>query len=340
MNSSDKEFYKNRVEKNPALLNLYRDILKDLKKVEKTLRFFSRSPNKLISEVSAYLFQEDGKRIRPALVILCSKLLGYKGKEHILMASLVETIHTASLIHDDIIDNSEIRRGKPTIHAKWGPNITVLLGDYLYIKALGLSLRSRYRRIGETLTDISAKMIDGELEEYYNSGNLELGEKEYLDIIKNKTASLFSASCQIGGIIANASEEEENFLAAYGASLGMSFQIIDDLLDFTGEEKVLGKPILSDLSEGRITLPLIYTLSNDGQQNRRRIVKILKRKKFEKDSLKEILRIVKSNGALEYTYQKAQEFSSKSKEIISRFPESAHRESLNLLSEFILTRKR
>jgi len=340
MNLSDKEFYKNRLEKNPGLLNLYRNILKDLEEVEEMLRLFSRSPNKLISEVSTYLFQENGKRIRPALVIICSKLLGYKGKEHIIMAALVETIHTASLIHDDIIDNSTIRRGRQTIHARWGPNITVLLGDYLYIKALGLSLRSPYQRISQILTDISARMIDGELNEYFNSGNLDLDEKDYLAIIEDKTASLFSASCQIGGILANASKREENFLTEYGTNLGISFQIVDDLLDFTGDEKVLGKPILSDLSEGRITLPLIYTLSNDGEENRQRIVEILQSKNLKKDSLEEILKIVKSNGALEYTYKKAEEFSSKSREIISRFPESPHRDSLNLLSEFILTRRK
>lgn len=340
MSSSEKEFYKTRVERNVTLLNLYRDILKDLEKVEEMLRLFSRSANRLISEVSAYLFQENGKRIRPALVILCSKLLGYKGKEHILMAALIETIHTASLIHDDIIDNSEMRRGRQTVHARWGPNITVLLGDYLYIKALGLSLASPFRRISQVLTDISARMIEGELSEYSNSGNLDLDEKEYLQIIENKTAALFSASCRIGGILADASKREENFLTEYGTNLGMSFQIVDDLLDFTGDEKVLGKPILSDLSEGRITLPLIYTLSNDGRENRQRIVEMLKRKRLERDSLEEILKIIKSNGALEYAYQKAQEFSLKSREIISQFPESAHRDSLNLLSEFILTRRR
>jgi len=338
MTEFKKEIFKARAGKGPSLLNLYRDILKDLEKVEEKLRLFSRSPNKLISEVSNYLFQDSGKRIRPALVVLCSKLLGYKGKDHILMSALVETIHTASLIHDDIIDNAKTRRGKETVHARWGPNITVLLGDYLYIHALGLSLRSPYQRISQILTNISGRMIEGELNEYYNSGNLDLGEKDYLDIIENKTASLFSASCQIGGILAEAPRKEENYLVEYGTNLGMSFQIVDDLLDFTGDEKALGKPVLSDLSEGRITLPLIYTLANDGKANRRRVLRILRQKNLEKDSLEEILKIIKFNGALDYTYKKAKEFSFKSREIISQFPESVHRESLNLLSEYILTR--
>lgn len=329
-----------RVEKRLDIARLYVNITKDLDEVEERLRLFSRSPNKLIAEISNYLFQKGGKRIRPALLILCSKLLDYEGKEHILMSTLVETIHTASLIHDDIIDKSETRRGRESIHVRWGPNITVLLGDYLYIKALGFSLQSTHRRITQILTDISARMIEGELDEYYMSGNTEMAEQDYLDIINKKTASLFSASCQIGGVLGQATKKEENFLTEYGINVGMTFQIIDDLLDFTGDEKILGKPVLSDLSEGRITLPLIYTLNNDGKANRELIAELLKKKSFEKDSLEEILKIVKSNGALDYTYRKAEEFSLKSREVISRFPQSTHRDALALLSEYILDRRK
>lgn len=338
MTERSKNFLKLQLKKRPELKNIYNSIVKDLNEVEKKLRLFTLSPNKLISEISAYLFQKSGKRIRPALCLLCSKLLGYKGKEHILISALVETIHTASIIHDDIIDKSDVRRGRATIHARWGPNITVLLGDYLYIKALGLSLGSEHPRIARILTGISAKMIEGELEEYYLSGNLGLVEKDYLDIIKKKTASLFSASCQIGGVLAEASKKEEAFLVEYGTNLGMSFQIIDDLLDFTADEKTLGKPVLSDLSEGRITLPLIYTLNNDGHENRKRIVSLLRNRELGRESLDKILKIVKSNGALDYTYKKAEEFSLRSRESLSRFPHSAHRDTLNLLSEFVLTR--
>jgi len=339
MSELARNYIKSRVEKKPSLRKLYQNIMKDLENVEEELRLFSCSPNKLISDISTYLFQTNGKRIRPALVLLCSKLLGYKGKEHILMSTLVEAIHTASLIHDDIIDNSKTRRGRKSIHTRWGPNITVLLGDYLYIKALGLSLQSQHSQIIQILTSISARMVEGELHEYYLSGNLDLAEKDYLDIINKKTASLFSASCQIGGIHGKASQKEENHLVEYGANLGMSFQIIDDLLDFTGDEKLLGKPTLSDISEGRITLPLIYTLNNDGRENQKRVVELMKQKNQDKESLEEILKIVKSNGALDYTYKKAEEFSHKSKDIISQFPKSAHQEALSLLSEFILHRR-
>jgi octaprenyl-diphosphate synthase len=336
----EKESFHARIKNDVSIKNLYRDIQADLEKVEENLRLFSHSPNQLISEISGYLFQKAGKRIRPALLMLCCRLLGYKGEEHILMSSLVETIHTASLIHDDIIDNSKVRRGKESVHARWGPNITVLLGDYLYIKSIGLSLQSQHRQIINILTDISARMIEGELNEYYMSGNLELEEKDYLDIINKKTASLFSASCRIGAILAHASEDEELRLADFGTNLGMCFQITDDLLDFTGDEKTLGKPILSDIAEGRITLPLIYTLKSDGSANRKRLAELLKARPLEKKACEEILDIVKSNGALDYTFGKAEEFSLRSKESISVFPESVHRRSLILFLDYILTRRK
>jgi len=338
--SQAKKYIRDQLKKDISLKNLYKDIQQDLTQVEETLKLFAQSSNALISEIGSYLFQKAGKRIRPALLVLCSKMLGYQGKEHVLMSALIETIHTASLIHDDIIDNSKVRRGRDSVHARWGPNITVLLGDYLYIKAIGRSLQSKNRQIIQILTDVSAKMIEGELYEYYVSGNFDLAEKDYLGIINKKTASLFSASCHIGGILGEASKKEELALMGFGANLGMSFQIIDDLLDFTGDEKVLGKPILSDLNEGRITLPLIYTLNHDGKENRKRMSWLLKESLQRKNTKDEILDIIKSNGALEYTYKKAEDFSRLSKEIILQFPQSIHRDTLILFSDYLLTRKK
>ena len=334
------QYIDNQLKQDASFRNLYPYIKNDLNEIEKKLKLFTRSSNPIISEISSYLFQKAGKRVRPALLVLWSKHFDYKGKEHILMAALVETIHTASLIHDDIIDKSDLRRGRETVHAKWGPNITVLLGDYLYIKALNLSLSSNYGKIIQILTDISSQMIEGELDEYYISGNLNVKEEEYLDILNKKTASLFSASCQIGGILGNASIEEENSLIEFGKNIGISFQIIDDLLDFTGDEKTLGKPILSDLNEGRITLPLIYTLNHDGSSNRNRIYDLLRKDNPGINCQKEILDIVKSNGALDYTYNKATQFSLKSKEIINSFSQSSYLDALAIIPDFILTRNK
>jgi len=335
-----KKLDKSHIKKIPGIRDLSRDIQKELDAVEEELNEFTKSPNKIVSEISSYLFKNAGKRIRPALLILCSKLCGYSGDEHITMSSLVETIHTASLLHDDIIDNSNTRRGQESVHTKWGPNITVLLGDYLYIKTISNSLQSRHRQIVQILTDVSSKMIRGELNEYYVSWNLDIDEHNYLDIINEKTASLFSASCQIGGILGNAQDKEENILADFGTNLGMTFQIIDDLLDYTGDENTMGKPVLSDLREGRITLPLIYTLQNDGKKNRSRILDLLKKKELDKSSLEEILHTVQSNRALDYTYRKAEEFSAHSKELLQQLSPSVHRDALSLFPDYILYRNK
>jgi octaprenyl-diphosphate synthase len=333
-----KTFINSQLEQNVSLMDLYRDIQQDLGRVEETLKLFTESNNPIISEISDYLFKKAGKRIRPALLMLCARLFGYKGEEHILMSALVESIHTASLIHDDIIDHSDVRRGRPTVHARWGSNITVLLGDYLYIKTLNLAVQSKHREIIQILTDTSAQMIDGELYEYYVSGNLQLEERNYLDILDKKTASLFRTSCLIGGILCDTSQKERDQLAEYGRNLGMSFQIIDDLLDYTGDIDTLGKPVLTDLEEGRITLPLIYTLNHDGQENRHRITQLIQRNEFDKEAKSEILDIVKSNGALDYTYRKAESYALKSKEIIAQFPQSIYRDSLDLVPDFVLNR--
>ena len=333
-----KTFIRSQLEQNVSLIDLYRDIQQDLGKVEETLKLFTESENPIIAEISDYLFKKAGKRIRPALLMLCARLFDYKGEEHILMSALVETIHTASLIHDDIIDHSNVRRGRPTVHARWGSNITVLLGDYLYIKSLNLAVQSAHKDIIQILTDTSAQMIDGELYEYYMSGNLQLEEKNYLDILDKKTASLFRTSCLIGGILCHVSHKDQDQLAEYGRNIGMSFQIIDDLLDYTGDTETLGKPVLTDLEEGRTTLPLIYTLNHDGKENRDRMTQLIQNNEFDKDAKTEILEIVKSNGALDYTYSKAESYALKSKAIIAQFPPSIFRESLELVPDFVLNR--
>ncbi|MGB8951579.1 MAG: polyprenyl synthetase family protein [Candidatus Aminicenantales bacterium] len=322
------------------LTDLYKNVQKDLGDVEGELRQIGKSSNALINEINSYLFQKPGKRIRPALLILCSKLCDYQGKAHIFWSAVIELIHTASLIHDDIVDNSNLRRGKDTVHSRWGPNITVLLGDYLYIKSIAISLETKNNPVIDLLSEISTRMIEGELIEYSMSGNLDIAESQYFDILEKKTASLFAASCQIGGLLGNASAEDVRVLHDFGANLGMSFQIIDDLLDFSGDEETLGKPVLSDLNEGRITLPLIYTFRHGGKIAQKHLPALLKDRRTHPASQEEILKIVKSNGALDYTFQKAVEFTRKSKDVISLFPKSAYQESLLLMADFILNRKK
>jgi len=340
MEKQEKQYLQEKLKEHPHLKDLYKVIRKELDKTEKALQGLSVSSNTMIAEINSYLFQKAGKRIRPALLILSAKMFDYPGDEHILMSALVETIHTASLIHDDIIDNSESRRGKDTVHLRWGPNITVLLGDYLYITALGRSLHSRSRGLTQVLTDASALMIDGELKEYSLSGDLDINETDYLDILYKKTASLFAASCRIGGMLGEASEQEIELLADYGTAVGMSFQIVDDLLDYTGSKKTMGKPVLADLKEGRITLPLIATLERSEKAEQDRLKGLCRDKNLKIGNLSVILDIIKSNGALDYSYHKAQEFVQRSLAILQQLPESKYRETLALISEYILYRNR
>jgi len=338
MKAAASSYLQAKLKNKQGLKAIYEQVTNELEQVEIILKEMTNSSNPLIVEIGNYLFRKSGKRIRPALLLLCAKLLGYKGNQDILFSALIEAIHTASLIHDDIIDNSNLRRGQLTVHAKWGPNITVLLGDYLYIKTIDQALKNSSPKILEVLTEVTSEMIEGEITEYYHSGNLELKEEEYYEIIKKKTASLFSAACQISSILAQSNQETENKLAQFGLNLGMTFQIIDDLLDFTGDEKKLGKPPLSDLREGRITLPLIFLLQNGNNHYKTKIAEYFKNKNSSESLKTEIIDIMVKNGALKYALAKAREFGERSKQIIMDFPASIYRDSLALFTDFLLNR--
>ena len=322
------------------LSSLYKEIRADLDRVEDRLESWSRSANPLTSEISRYVLRKKGKRLRPALVLLTSRLFSPGSEESVFLASLVELLHTASLIHDDIVDNAGVRRGKASVHAKWGPNITVLLGDYLYIKSIGLSLQSRHERVIRLLADVSARMIEGELDEYVLAGDLRITEAQYRDIVESKTAVLFGACCRIGAILGLASPEEEEAVAAYGLNLGLTFQIVDDLLDIVGDADVLGKPVLSDLAEGRITLPLIRSLQADGRVGRERIKALVGRKDIPAPDRRRLVEALSASGAFEYARARAAEYAERSLESIDPFPESPTRETLIRLALFGLTRKK
>ncbi len=331
--SDSRSLRKNR----PDLGRIYAGIAGDLRLVDRKLREISRSRVPLIAEIGRYLFQKTGKRIRPALVLLCAKVFGGRNPEKILLASLVELVHTSSLIHDDIIDNADTRHGQPTLHAKWGPNVTVLLGDHLYIKSLSLSLESRLPRVTSVLAEASVRMIEGEITEYEQNGDLDLEEKDYLDIIGRKTAALFSASCRLGGILGGAGAREDEALADYGKNIGLCFQIVDDVLDYSGDRNALGKPVLNDLAEGRVTLPLILALARDKSGLRTRVEE-LARDSNDPRARHDIARMVRSCGAIDEALGQAAEFSRRSKASLACLPRSASTESLALLADFVLSR--
>ena len=322
------------------LNELYKAIQPELDEVEVLLRQIGRSSNPLIAEINSYLFQKGGKRIRPALLLSCSRLFGAKNGDAVFWSAMVEVIHTASLIHDDIIDNSPLRRGQDTIHAKWGPNITVLLGDFLYIKAIAMALKTEHHHIIGILADVSAELVEGELIEYSWSGRTELTEPTYFEILNKKTAGLFAAACGIGGVLGNASAEEEAQLRDFGRNLGLAFQIIDDVLDFTGDEAELGKPVLSDLREGRITLPLVDTLGRADEVSRRELVELHQKPALGEGFRRTRFRHCPGQWGTRLRPRESRRILPTAKNILDRFPESESRAMLNRLADFILQRKK
>jgi octaprenyl-diphosphate synthase len=311
----------------------------ELDEVERHIQSWAASTNPLIAEVGRYLFQDRGKRLRPAVLLLSARVAGYRGPEAPFLAALIEVIHTASLIHDDIIDNAATRRGRESVHAKWGPNITVLLGDFLFIKSIGLSLRASETRIIHILADLSARMIEGELTEYYYSRKIDITEGQYLDIVDMKTASLFSAASQIGAVLGRLVPERESDLMDVGRNFGLAFQIIDDLLDYEGQEGLLGKPVLSDLAEGRITLPLIHALNGHSGDGSRRLAEIVERKDLDEAARKGVLEILRQRGSLDYAFARAEDYAGNARTLLSSFPASSERDALMDVAGFILERE-
>ena len=320
--------------------DIYRTIQDDLDAVESSLKELGSSSNPLIAEINQYLFEKSGKRIRPALLMFSAKLCGYIGRDHVFWSTLVEVIHTASLIHDDIVDNSTLRRGQDTVHSRWGANITVLLGDFLYIQSIAMALKTKAYDLIDILADVTAQMIEGELIEYSMSGHPDLTEDLYLDIIDKKTAQLFADSCQIGGRLAGASPAEARRLKDFGLHLGMAFQIVDDLLDYAGDATTLGKPVLSDLREGRVTLPLIHTLCQTAGEAREDLIRGYRDRAADPNAATKILAAIAKTASLDYAFDRATAYIAKAKEILSAFPASEHRASLNRIADLVLRRKK
>jgi octaprenyl-diphosphate synthase len=317
---------------------IYRSIQKDLDEVESRLREMSGSSNPLIAEINRYLFQKGGKRIRPALLILSARMCGYTGADHIFWSALVEIIHTASLIHDDIVDNSTLRRGQDTVHAKWGPNISVLLGDFLYIQSIAMALKTKTYPLIDILADMTARMVEGELIEFSVNGSPDLSEDIYFEILDKKTAGLFAASCRIGGLLAGIPPRSGERLEEFGTALGLSFQIIDDILDFNGDEKTLGKPVLSDFREGRFTLPLLHAIRTAGGKDRAHLLDLIEHRKTRADAPQQVQEIVRASGSLDHAFERAAGFARKAKDILAEFPPSEHRDSLARIADLILQR--
>jgi len=277
-----------------------------------------------------------GKRLRPALTLLCARLLGYEGERHIALATCVEFIHTATLLHDDVVDESMLRRGNATANATFGNPASVLVGDFLYSRAFQMMVDARSMRIMEVLADATNVIAEGEVMQLMNMHNAALDEAGYLQVIRSKTAKLFEASARVGAILADAAPDIETACADYGQALGTAFQVIDDVLDYAGDAAVMGKNLGDDLREGKATLPLIAAMQRGAELERQLIQKAIENGDVSK--LDEVVRIVQSTGALDVSRAAAAAEARRAVDAARRLPQGPHSDCLVQLASQLLDR--
>ena len=324
----------------PALSQIFEPIRADLERVDREFARHVESQVALIPTIGKYIQTSGGKRIRPAVLLMAARLSGYKGDRAVLYAAVIEFIHTATLVHDDIIDDSELRRGRLAVHSRWGNDVTVLLGDYLYIKSMAMALTHDTLDIVRLLCDVTLRMIEGELYQLTKNGDADITEEEHFDIIRRKTAYLFGGSAQIGGMLGSVTPEHQEALREYAFNLGIAFQVVDDLLDFTGDAAALGKPIGADLREGKMTLPLIHLL-RQGHTGGQRIVRdIIATRTVAEQQWNELLQLLSEHRSIDYAFRRAEEFADRARKPLSAFPPSSERDALLALPDYVVSRDR
>jgi octaprenyl-diphosphate synthase len=318
------------------IFDLLRD---DLAAIEREFGGYSVSNVQAITEIGEYLRQGGGKRLRPALLLLAAKLLDYKGKGAVRLGAVVEIIHTATLVHDDIIDEAEIRRGRPSPNTIWGNPKCVLAGDWLYMQAFQISLEERNLHVLDLLTDLTKQMVEGELLQIEKLGSL-ITRDAHLDLIYRKTACLFAVCMQLGAVLAGAPEEQQLRLREYGRAVGMAFQITDDVLDLTASELVLGKPVASDLREGKATLAVIHALEHCTPEERAKIQVVLEQRAFNGVTHEDILAILNRYESISAANQEATRFAKHAVTQLETFPDNDFKRALLWLPLFVVAREK
>jgi octaprenyl-diphosphate synthase len=309
----------------------------ELQEVEREFARQSESSVRTISDIGKYLQESGGKRIRPCLLLLCTKLCGQVSQSAIKLAAVVEFIHAATLVHDDIIDGAETRRGRSSVNRKWGNQITVLAGDWLYMQSFHIALCQRNFQILDILIDLTQRMVEGELIQLTFNGN-RIAEADVLEIARRKTAYLFAGCARIGGVLGNVNSAQQEALARYGLNVGLAFQMVDDILDFSSTESTLGKPVVSDLKEGKLTLPLVYALEVCSAEEATKIETVLVEHEFRSVPCGEILAIIDKYGTLDRVRVLARQFAHEAQNGLNLFPPSPYRDALQAIPEFILHR--
>ncbi|MBE02619.1 octaprenyl diphosphate synthase [Marinobacter lutaoensis] len=290
----------------------------------------------LVQKIAEYIIESGGKRLRPLLVLLTTRALGYDRDDHLKLAAVIEFLHTATLLHDDVVDTSDMRRGRSTANAKWGNAPSVLVGDFLYARAFEMMVELQSLPIMDVLSRATAVIAEGEVLQLMNVKNPDLTEAQYMTVIHNKTAMLFEAASHTGALLAGASPEQAAGLKDYGKHLGLAFQLVDDVLDYQGDAETMGKNVGDDLAEGKTTLPLIHAMAHGAEAERRLIRQAIRKGGLE--ALPEILEIVSRSGAIEYTMNRAREQAEQARQRLATLPDSEHKTALLELTRVAVAR--
>ncbi|MFZ5815710.1 MAG: polyprenyl synthetase family protein [Bacillota bacterium] len=318
-------------------LDVFSSIAEDLQQVEAAIEQALTTRDEMLGEVSTHLLRAGGKRIRPALVVLTSKFPGSEFHRTIPVAVAVELIHMATLVHDDVVDNATLRRGRPTVNAKWSNQVSVLSGDYLFAKAFSILAQTGNSRVVRIMADTVFEMSRGELAQIASYFKLDQTEAEYYERVAQKTGYLIAECCRLGGIMAGVGENEVQALYDYGMGVGLSFQIADDLLDFFGSAAQVGKPVCGDLKIGILTLPVIHALQHSKQSEE--LKAIISTKSISDDDVQRVKEILEAAGSFAYARQKADEHLARAVEALNRVPTLATRSALQTLADFVINRQ-
>jgi octaprenyl-diphosphate synthase len=317
--------------------SIYSLIKDDMATVDSMIQSRLQSDVVLINQLGHYIINSGGKRLRPALAILCARACGYQGQHHINLATIIEFIHTATLLHDDVVDNSDMRRGRETANSIWGNEASVLVGDFLYTRSFEMMVEMESMRLMKVLSHTTNVIAEGEVLQLLNCNDASTTEERYLEVIHHKTAKLFEAAGLLGAVITESSAEVEQAMASYAMHLGSAFQLVDDLLDYSESSETIGKNIGDDLAEGKPTLPLIYAMQH-GTTEQAAIVKEAI-EKGQRDKINEIIAIIESTGAIGYTSKAAENEVAQAKQALSILDDSQYKEALVSLADFAISRK-
>jgi len=310
----------------------------ELAEVEKHITAESVASVDAVTAINQYLQSSGGKRLRPTLLLISAKLVGEAGPSAIHLGAVVEMLHAATLVHDDVIDGAQTRRGRPSTNIKWGNHTCVLAGDWLYMQAFQIALRERSFQILDLLISLTQMMVEGELLQLERIGKIGITEADCMELVDRKTACLFSVCARLGAIAGGATPDAQEKLGEYAWNLGMAFQLVDDVLDFTAREKTLGKPVGGDLREGKVTLPLVYALECATPAERRMVETILEQRSYDEAPFSRVLGLLEKYRSIERVKERAQTFTDKARSLISEFPDSPYQRALMAVTELVTER--